>query len=460
MSSSAAPAKALVVVGKAGAVAPSAALDERLLAALPPAARVLEVRTRSDALQRAYCAAYPACAWSVIDLAAAQRRAADPADAGDERFDLIVLPDALPWLADPLALLRNLARRISPDGRLVLSTLNHAHVGTLAELVDGDLSIEARAALLPVQPRLTSPATAYKLLMDAGWMPALAGHAPQPALAPPAHAALQALTRSLGYATDGSAERIHQLAQLVIEARPSFAGAAEQGGAALFDVLVPTNDERQLRANVESSPGLKEVDATIVSYRGARSPAEAFEQGRAHCGADWVLLCHQDIYFPAGFGRQLNAVLAAIAPERRATTLLGFVGMGAAAHGGARSPAGFVIDRLGRADHPASASAVSLDELAIVVSRDTVHRIDPALGWHLWATDLCLSAIVDHHVFPRIVRLPLFHNSRTGWQLPAQFHDAAATLARKWAGFGAIHTLCGVIDATAPVAAPAETTEA
>jgi hypothetical protein len=76
-----------------------------------------------------------------------------------------------------------------------------------------------------------------------------------------------------------------------------------------------------------------------------------------------------------------------------------------------------------------------------------VHRIDPALGWHLWATDLCLAAICDHHVFPRIVRLPLFHNSRTGWQLPAAFHASAELLARKWAGFGPIHTLCGVIAA-------------
>ena len=261
------------------------------------------------------------------------------------------------------------------------------------------------------------------------------------------NAAMQALAGALGVAVDGAAQRVHQAAQLIVEARPLFAEAGGPDGAALFDVLVPTNDERQLRVNVESSPGLREVDAAIVSYRGATTPAEAFEQGRAHLSADWVLLCHQDIYFPAGFGRRLNAVLAAIAPDRRATTLLGFVGMGAGAQGKGRVPAGFVIDRMARFDQPASDAAVSIDELAIVVSRDTVHRIDPTLGWHLWATDLCLASIVDHHVFPRIVRLPLFHNSRTGWQLPAQFHESAAILARKWSGFGAIHTLCGVIDA-------------
>jgi hypothetical protein len=110
-------------------------------------------------------------------------------------------------------------------------------------------------------------------------------------------------------------------------------------------------------------------------------------------------------------------------------------------------PAGFVIDRLHRADHPASDTALSLDELAIVVARDSVHRIDPAIGWHLWATDLCLTAIDTHKVFPRIVRLPLFHNSRTGWTLPAAFCDAAEKLLAKHPGFAPIHTLCGVLDA-------------
>jgi SAM-dependent methyltransferase len=444
----------LVVIGRAAANVPGDVLDERLLAALPPAGRVLEVRLHGSALQRAYCAAHPGCSWTAIELAAAERRAGDPDDAPvAEPFDLIVLPDVLPWLADPLALLRSLARHVARGGSLVLSTPNHASLGTLSLLIDGDLSVESRHAPLPAAPRLTSPASAYKLLMDAGWMPTLAAHEPHEPVAEPVRTAVDALTRALGHSTEGLSQRVHPAARLIIEARPSFADAAELDAPALFDAIVPTNDERQLRANVESSPGLAEVDATIISHRGARTPAEALEQGRAHGTRDWLLLCHQDVYFPRGFGRRLNAVLAAIPAERRATTLLGFVGMGSGPRGSGRFPAGFVIDRLARADHPETDFAVSIDELAIVVARDSVHRIDPALGWHLWATDLCLTAIVEHRVFPRIVRLPLFHNSRTGWKLPRQFHESAAVLARKWSGFGAIHTLCGVIDAHAPAAA-------
>ncbi len=434
---------ALVVVGQAAPARTHEPLDARLLAALPPAARVLELRAGGDALRSAYLRAHPDCDWQVLPIAA-DGGADLGAPAAQGRFDLVVVADALPWLAEPAALLRALAGRAA---RLVLGCANHASVDTLAALVDGDVGVEPRHAPLAGQPRLSSPATLFRLLMDAGWMPSLVDHAPVDEPAAPVDAALQAASRAFGHGPGGSAERVHRMARLVVEARPIFADAPALDAPALFDVLVPTNDERQLRLNVEASAGLAEVGARIVSCRGAADPAEALALGRPHLAADWVLLCHQDVHFPAGFGRQLNAVLAAIPAERRATTLLGFVGVGAGPRGAGRAPAGFAVDRTGRADHPATDNAISIDELAVVMARESVHRIDPALGWHLWATDLCLAAICDHHVFPRIVRLPLFHNSRTGWQLPAAFHASAERLARKWSGFGPIHTLCGVIEA-------------
>ena len=156
-----------------------------------------------------------------------------------------------------------------------------------------------------------------------------------------------------------------------------------------------------------------------------------------------MLFCHQDVYFPRGFGEQLNAVLAEVPPDERASALFGFIGMGVNRATLATEPAGFVIDRLHRADHAHSDTVLSIDELAIVVARESIHRIDPTLGWHLWATDLCLAAVCTHAVFPRIVRLPLFHNSSNDYVLPAAFHEAAASLRRKYPDFGPIHTLCG-----------------
>jgi hypothetical protein len=436
--------------------------DPRLLQALPRARRVLEVGAGRQGLALSYKRQQADAVWCAVNLFDAAMPRPAPAPGGVDHWlpisaldtpdalaaagpELIVISDVLPWLDNPLRRLRALRAAAAPDTRLMIRVENHASLDVLQHLAQADLSSEQPWVAQAGPPRLMSPASIYKLLMDAGWMPhladATAAKAPEPAVAQ----AVLALNQALRLA--GSApQHVQQLSQLVIEARATFAVPEDAAESARFDVLVPGNEERQLRANVEASPGLREVGARVITYRGARSAAEAFEQGRQQVQADWVLLCHQDIYFPAGFGRLLNAELCRIPPSERARTLLGFVGMGAPGQGQGFAPAGFVIDRLHRVDHPASNSAVSIDELAIVLSRDSLHRIDPALGWHLWATDLCLTAICQHRVLPRVLRLPLFHNSRTGWQLPEAFHASAATLLSKWPDHGPIPTLCGVID--------------
>lgn len=417
--------------------------NERWLKALPAARNVLALQFQSDGVAAAYQERHPGSCWQTVDLSGCS----GPATLPEGRFDLIVLTDSLPWLSDPLALLRELAKRAAPQGKLMLRTTHHASVQWLRRWMDGDLSVEPCGGAALGQPRLMSVANIFKLLMDAGWMPNLVGAVNVEPLPEPARVALTHLRSSLGYGVGGSAERVQAMDTLFIEAKQSFSESARLPGPAQFDVLVPTNDERQLNVNVKASPGLLEVQARVISSRGASNPAEAISQGQSKVDRDWILICHQDIYFPTGFGEQLNAVLNSIPLRDRRHTLLGFVGMGFSAEKKAREPAGFVIDRLYRADHSDCDTAVSLDELAIVIARDSVHKIDPALGWHLWGTDLCLTAICHHSVFPRIVRLPLFHNSRTGWRLPAEFERSARTLAQKWAGWGHIHTLCGVIDA-------------
>lgn len=449
------PRTGLIVVDEGRRDAPPS--DTRWCAALPAAKRVLELALGDDALARAYKQRQPDSHWTAVDLSGRQHASLSPqgidawADGGAGGCDLVVLTDALPWLAEPAATLEWLAAQASPGARLLLRVAQHASLAQLERLLDGDLGVEARLAGSPGQPRLLSHAVIFRQLMDAGWMPHLldAHCEAQSRRDPATQAVLESLVTASGL-SNPIAQHSLRFDRLVIEARRCFEPGAEaapaDAAAGRFDVLVPTNDERQLRLNIEASPGLRECGARIVSVRGATSAASAFERGLPHIGADWVLLCHQDVYFPSRFGHHLAALLAAIPPEERRQTLIGFVGLAAGARGHGAEPAGFVIDRLHRADHAASAQAISIDELAIVVARDSLHRIDARLGWHLWATDLCLTAIVQHGVFPRIVRAPLFHNSRTGWSLPAAFVESARTLAAKWSGMGALHTLCGTID--------------
>ena len=413
--------------------AANAVLDDVLLAALPSARRVLEIGASGHALRAAYLAQHPGCVWL---------------DSNDntEAFDLIVVSDGLQRVADPLSLLRGLAASAAPSAAMVLSVANSAQLATLGQLLEADLSESDHGPLVPGALRHFSPASAYKLLMDAGWMPTLAGQRSAPPPPDTLRSGVFALADALGVPR-ATAERSLRLQRLVIEARLSFGATQPVAQPALFSVVVPTTREQQLRLNVERSPGLREVDAQIIACRDCANPAEALAAGAAHADAEWLLFCHQDVYFASGFGQRLNELLRAIPAEQRRSSLIGFAGMAVNAARDGYAPAGFVIDRLTRFDQRESNEAVSIDELAIVVARDSLHRIDPQLGWHLWATDLCLEAVTRHKTFARIVRLPLFHNSLNDFVLPPAFHASAARLADKHAGFGAIATLCGTIDA-------------
>lgn len=411
-------------------------IDAEFTGALPPARRVLAIGCRRAELGARYERSYPGSSWHDLDDIAAVFSTAEPPP-----HDLIVLGDGLPNSTDPLELFDALARWAEPGAQLVLQFENAATLDALERVVEADFT-ETDA---PVIGR-HSVSSIYKLLMDAGWMPSLAGHRLAPAARQGTAAAALTLADTLNLPR-GSVKRSLSMQQLIVRARRVFEDAPAVSGSARFDVVVPTTRDRQLRLNVQASPGLKEVGARILSCRDARNPAEALAASLPECEADWVLLCHQDVYFPRGFGARLNAVLAAVPADERERTLIGFVGMGVNSQTHGYEPAGFVIDRLEAADHPGSEQAMSIDELAIVISRRSIHRIDPAIGWHLWATDLCLTAICQHQVFPRIVRLPLFHNSVTDYELPGDFAQAAARLAAKYPAFQAIPTLCTLIDA-------------
>jgi len=448
---------ALVTIDRAGRAPrpdPRAAVEALLLRTLPEAPRAALVLGDAHGTFAAACAAArPACRW---------QREAPGAPIGDTGFDLVVL--GADWCAagsDPLALLRRLHARAAEGAVLLAAVENRATLAMLQRWLEADLSDDADGPLARAHLRHGSPASFYKLLLDSGWLPGEAAATAAPPVDPAFAAAALALAGSVGVP---AATASRQLGTGLLAVRATRDGGFPtslcdegDGGvaeAACFDVVVPVTRETQLRLNVDQSPGLAEVEARVVAWRRASSAAAALEGAKAHVEADWILLCHQDVYFPAGFGQRLNALLAGISAEERPRTLIGFAGMGVAADRQGYVPAGLVVDRRARFDHPASAEVVSIDELAIVVARESLHRIDPALGWHLWATDLCLAAIGEHRVFPRIVRLPLFHNSSNDHRLPLAFRTSAALLAAKHPEFGAIATLCGTIDA-AFLAAPA-----
>jgi SAM-dependent methyltransferase len=430
-------------------------LNQKLLSAIPPDARsALEFGCASGRLGAACKMLRPGLRWTGVDahpsaLAEAAARldhvVSMDLDAPDAAFlgrgyDVVVMGDVLEHLRDPGECLR-IAHSVSgPQARLVACIPNMAHVSVIERMLAGDLTYDATGLLDSTHLRFLSPASAFKLLLDAGWLPDLldryvVGHPDEAFLG---H--LVAAAGRLGIPRQTACSHLLSY-QLIIDCikAPTCTTRAD----ARFSVVVPVTNRQQFELNVNRSPGLAEANAEIIVVEGARSAADAFAAGRARASTGWIVFCHQDVYFPKGSGHALAACFAAIPSDLRQQTLIGFAGLGATDRGA--QPAGLVTDRSARFDHPASTCAVSIDELAVAMSVDTIHAIDPALGWHLWATDLCLAAGRSEEGNLRIERIPLFHNSYNDGQLSASFHAAARMLRRKYPHAGAIPTLCGIL---------------
>ena len=185
------------------------------------------------------------------------------------------------------------------------------------------------------------------------------------------------------------------------------------------------------------------MNAEIICVQGADSAAAAYASGVQRAGQSWHLLVHQDVYFPTGSGFTLARQLGALEQAGRTAAPAGFVGVEVTAPNAVRH-AGLVIDRTALFAHRGSGGAASIDDFAVALHRDSCAAIDPALGWHLWATDLCLQARqqAGRDTVP-ILEVPLFHNSTTAYQLPVEFHASAQRLLDKHPRLERIPTLCG-----------------
>ncbi len=107
---------------------------------------------------------------------------------------------------------------------------------------------------------------------------------------------------------------------------------------------------------------------------------------------------------------------------------------------------GWVVDR-GRElrDGPElPARVATLDELLLVMRRDTPLRFDPALGFHLYGADICLQARERGLAVVALGAL-CHHNSRSVG-LPEAFYRSAAVFARKWTHRLPVATPCVIID--------------
>ena len=190
----------------------------------------------------------------------------------------------------------------------------------------------------------------------------------------------------------------------------------------------------------------------MVLVKNCASAADGLNVGLDRAKHEWVVCVHQDVYLPRGWDRRLARQLREAERRFGPIGVAGVYGVGEVIS--PQSPGsplaaervGWVVDRgrLLRDGPELPARVARLDELLLVVPRDTPLRFDPALGFHLYGADICLQAAERGLAVVALGALCL-HNSRSVG-LPEAFFASAEVFARKWSHRLPVATPCVVID--------------
>jgi hypothetical protein len=238
---------------------------------------------------------------------------------------------------------------------------------------------------------------------------------------------------------------------------------------ALSFVACISNDT-VLDGNLLASPCLQPGSPHgVILVKNCSCAAEGLNLGIDRARHEKVVCVHQDACLPAGWDLRLFRQLGIAETQFGPIGVAGVYGVGAPTElhrdppntgvasvdestSHSNSPQ-FTVNRIGRVVHrghalfdgrtlPASVS--TLDELLLVLPRDTPLRFDPALGFHFYGADICLQA-EERGLTVVVVDAPCHHNTRT-IALPEAFFRSSGIFARKWSDRLPVAISCVVID--------------
>ena len=206
-----------------------------------------------------------------------------------------------------------------------------------------------------------------------------------------------------------------------------------------WSLVAAVNDEQVLQGSLLSSPDAATCE--IVIERGFPTCGAAYQEGLRETSKEIIVFAHQDVYLPNGWRRKVEAAIATLADHDPDWAVLGVFGvdLNDRCHGhvystGSRRVLGSpFVDAI---------PAQSLDEMVLIVRRSAGIGFDPELpGYHLYGTDICLTA---RRAGLRSYVIPAFclHNSNGIRSLPASFWKAYRYLRKKWWSVLPVSTCC------------------
>jgi hypothetical protein len=362
----------------------------------------------------------------------------------NDSWDMGFIDRKLDHSAEAHRLLTLLHRRMLPQGQLLVHVANALYHGVLMKHLVGELPTTHSQGDRTEGVGCRLPA-AIKMLLDAQWLPDLIASDWRGEDEAPGSQQLREAVGQLGVSEEIARLQLGR-SHLLLHCRPIQPWLETSIATVPLSVIVPVNRPWQYECNLLQSPGWRELEGEIIPVFGASSAAEAFARGSLQARYDWRLLIHQDVYLPRGSGYRLAQQLTRQAAEGAAVLPTGFLGLelSTASDVPECRYAGCAVDRTRLHRYPPSRQAIAIDEFGVALHRSTPLSIDPKLGWHLWATDLCLQA---KHVAglagAAVLDVPVFHNTVGPYQVPPEFFRSGSYLLDKYPQQTDIPTICG-----------------
>ena len=217
------------------------------------------------------------------------------------------------------------------------------------------------------------------------------------------------------------------------------------------------NDVSVLGQRLLASPCLREGSHPLTLHFNASNAAAGFNSAmRAEPESDWLVWVHQDVFLPAGWDARFALAIAAAQAQFATLAVVGVYGVAGSGPNAMR--VGHILNQ-GSVLHEAAPMphrVDSLDELLFAVHVGTPLKLDPALGYDLYATDLVLCAQALG-LQACVVDAPCEHWSSTPAsgevkpQVMARVAASAAVFEAKWERQFPITTPCFAINAKGDV---------
>lgn len=148
-----------------------------------------------------------------------------------------------------------------------------------------------------------------------------------------------------------------------------------------------------LRERLAASPCLQRGGLPWVAYFNCDSAAAAFNAAMdSSRSAEWLIWAHQDVFLPEGWDTRFMVALREAQDQFSRLAVAGVYGIAGTSDNPVR--AGHVLDRGRLLKESTSLPCLvsSLDELLLAVRVSSNLRMDPAMGFDFYATDLVLQA--------------------------------------------------------------------